>query len=329
MIAAQLTAFHAPLRITSIDLSPLRTTEVAVQIHAAGINFYELMVINGTYPTLPTLPIIPGGELAGVIIDIGNKVTSFKKGDRVFSLAQTGIGTTGAYAKAAHVEEKYLYHLPDSISFEVGVSFPMTGFAAYTMLTRRMQIHPRATILVHSAAGGVGSMLVQLIKILFPTSIIIGVCSDEKKMHVIDNLGANVIINGKDKSFADQILNKFPNGLDIIFDPSGQQNFDDNLRLLRPMNGILCSYGTYTKPITDPNIVGKLRRNNLTLSGFLMWPILEDKMYCQEVFAHLFRLINEKKLVPLIDKTFPLKNVNDALERIKKRENIGKVLLKI
>lgn len=192
-----------------------------------------------------------------------------------------------------------------------------------------MIVHPQATILVHSAAGGVGSMLVQLIKTLFPTSIIVGTCSDEKKMKIISNLGADIIINIKKKSFVDQILTKFPDGIDVVFDSTGQQYFDDNLSVLRPMSGILCSYGAYTAPITDLNVIGKLRKNNLTLSGFLMWPLLKDKEYCQMVFNHLFRLMNEKKLVSLIDKTFPLKKVNDAIERIKKRENIGKVLLKI
>ncbi len=328
MKAAQLTAFRSPLRITSVKLPPLGPREIAVQIYTAGINFYELMVINGTYPILPTLPITPGGELAGVIIDIGKEITSFKKGDRVFSLAQTGKGTTGSYAQVAHVEEKYLYHLPDSLSFEEGTSFPMTGFTAYTMLTKRVHMPPRGIILVHSAAGGVGSMLVQLIKILFPRTIIVGTCSDEKKVHVIRNLGADVIVNIKEKSFTDQIRTTFPDGLDVIFDPTGQQYFDDNLHLLRSTRGVLCSYGIYTGPITDPNVVGKLRKNNLTLSGFLMWPLLEDKIFCQKIFTHLFRLMDGKKLVPLIDNAFSLRNVNDALERMKKRENIGKILIK-
>ncbi len=328
MNAARLTAFGSPFQISSVDLPPLDAHEVAVHIRFAGINFYELMLMDGTYPTIPPIPFTPGGELAGEVLAVGKSVTSFQKGDRVFSLAQTGKGTTGSYAEVAHVDERYLYHLPKMLSFKTGASFPMTGFAAYTMLTTRVHIPPKGTVLVYSAAGGVGSTLVQLVKAIFPRTTIVGTCSDKRKEVTVRKLGADGVIHTSEASFVDRMRDMCPDGFDVIFDPMGQKYFDSNLSLLRPTTGILCSYGTYTGAIVDPNVVAKLRKNNLTLSGFLMWPLLEDKRFCQKVFARLFHLLEAKKLVPLIDQVFPLQEVHTAIMRIRKRENIGKVLLR-
>ncbi len=327
--AARLTAFGLPLRVELIDLPSLGPGEVAVKVHYAGINFYELMIMDGNYPLLPALPVTPGGELAGVVLETGSDVTSFHKGDRVFSLAQTGKGTTGSYGEIAHINEQYLYLLPKTISFEMGAVIPMTAFAAYTMLRKRVYIPQNGVILVHSAAGGVGSTLIQLAKALFPKITIIGVCSNDQKMKMVHLLGADVVINSRKKSFIDEIKKMFPEGIDIIFDPMGQQYLDVHLSLLRPLYGTICSYGTYTGPITDSALVTKLRKNNLMISGFLMWPLLEHKELCMDIFTDVFKLLKTKQFKPIIDNIFPLEKVNDGLARIRQRKNIGKVLIKI
>ena len=327
-ISAQLVGCNQPLVLQEVELPQLKPREVAVRARYAGINFYELMLMGGIYPILPPLPITPGGELAGEVTAVGARITEFQKGDRVFSLAQTGKGTTGSYAEIAHVDERYLYHLPKTLSFSMGASFPMVGFAAYTMLTMRVHIPPKGTVLIYSAAGGVGSTLVQLIKALFPHVTIIGTCSEKRKASTIGKLGADEMVITGESSFVDRMRHLCPDGFDVIFDPVGQKYFDGNLSLLRPLTGTLCSYGTYTGAVTDANVVAKLRKNNLTLSGFLMWPLIEDKRFCQKVFIRLFKLIETKKLVPLIDQIFSLREVHKAIAHIRKRENIGKVLLR-
>lgn len=326
--AARLVSFGSPLRIEPMALPPLRSHEVSVEVHFAGINFYELMIMDSQYPSLPTLPATLGGELVGKVLETGSKVTAFHKGDRVFSLAQTDKGTTGSYAERAHVYEKYLYHLPKEISFEMGASIPMVTFAAYTMLYKRVHIPRNGTILVYSAAGGVGSSLVQFARALYPKITIIGTCSNEKKVKVVYSLGADLVINTKKESLADIVYRKFPNAIDVIFDPMGQQYLDINLSLLRPESGTICSYGTKTGSIIDSDLVSKLRKDNLTFSGFLMWPLLENKEVCSSTFVEIFKILKAKRITPLTDGIFPLKNINEAVKRIRQRKNIGKVLLK-
>jgi NADPH:quinone reductase len=329
MKSARLKSFGSPIQIESVDLPLIGDKDIVVKIHYAGINFYELLVMDGKYPTTPNLPTTPGGEFAGEVIDMGKDVVGFKRGDRVFSLAQTGKGTTGSYAEMAIVNEQYLYPLPKDISFEVGAAFPMITFTAYTMLCKRINMPKDGVILVHSAAGGVGSTLVQLIKSLYPKTIVIGTCSSEQKVKFVMSLGADLVVNTNDESFVDKIHNKFSKGIDVIFDPTGNQYIDDNLSLLTPFKGVICSYGAYTGPIVDPSLVAKLRKDNLTLVGFLMWPVLEDKKLCIEIFTDIFDLFKKKGIKPIVDKIFSIEDINEAIARIRQRQNIGKVLIKI
>lgn len=327
--AARLSSFGSPLRIEYVNLPPLNPRDILIKVHFAGINFYELMIMDGKYPSLPTLPATLGGELSGVVLETGSGVKTFHKGDRVFSLAQTGKGTTGSYGEIAHVNEQYLYVLPKTVSFETGASIPMVTFAAYTMLRKRVTIPENGVVLIHSAAGGVGSTLIQLADAMFPKLTIIGTCSNDQKAEIVRSLGADVVINTKKRSFVDEIHKKFPDGIDVVFDPMGQQYIDAHLSLLRPLYGTICSYGTYTGSINDSALVTKLRKGNLTFSGFLMWPLLEHKELCMEIFTNVFELLNTTQFKPLVDKVFPLEKVNDGIARIRKRKNIGKVLLKI
>lgn len=326
---AHLTSFGSPLRIESADLPSLGPRDVSVKVHFAGVNFYELMIMDGKYPSLPALPATPGGEFSGVVLETGSDIKTFHKGDRVFSLAQTGRGTTGSYGEIAHVNEQYLYALPKTVSFKIGASIPMTAFAAYTMLRKRVVIPENGAVLIHSAAGGVGSTLVQFARAMFPKLTIIATCSNDQKAKAVHSLGADVVFNTKKRSFFDEIYKKFPEGLDVIFDPMGQQYIDANLSLLRPLYGTICSYGAYTGPITDSALVTKLRKDNLTFSGFLMWPLLEHKELCIDIFTDIFKFLDAKQFKPLIDKVFPLERANDGIARIRQRRNIGKVLLKI
>lgn len=327
--AARLISFGSLLRVETVVLPPLGPHDVSVEVYFAGINFYELMIMKGKYPSLPSLPATLGGELVGKVLETGSKVTSFHKGDRVFSLAQTGKGTTGSYAEQVSVNEKYLYHLPREISFKTGAAIPMITFAAYTMLTKRVNIPKKGVVLVYSAAGGVGSSLIQFIKILYPQTTVIGTCSNEHKVKVAYSLGANLVINTKKESLVGRLHTKFPDGIDVIFDPMGQRYLDLNLSLLRPFGGTICSYGTFAGTINDSALVAKLRKNNLALSGFLMWPLLENRKLCLDIFAKIFKHIKSKQFKPLIDRVFSLKNINEAIARIQQRKNIGKVLIKI
>ena len=195
------------------------------------------------------------------------------------------------------------------------------------MVTQKVQMKDSSIVLVHSAAGGVGSALVQFIRALHPLSTIIGTYSDSKKEKVLKNSGVDIPINLKSKDLFAEITNKFPAGIDIIFDPVGQSLVDTHLKLLKSLSGTWCSYGAYSGAIDDTNLVGKLRSKNGTLAGFLMWPLIENKEWCQNQFSHIVTIMKEHHLLPKIDKIFSLGQVNQAFHRLEERKNVGKILL--
>ena len=136
--SARVCEFGKPLVVENIEISPPSANSVMVKVYFAGINFYEKLMIEGNYPTTAELPLTIGGEFSGEVVEIGEGVTDFKVGDRVFSLALTGKGISGGYANFANIEEKYLYHLPDEFTFEQGAAMQMIFFTAYTMLSKKV-----------------------------------------------------------------------------------------------------------------------------------------------------------------------------------------------
>jgi NADPH:quinone reductase len=325
--SARLYEFNKPLVIEEVEISPPSKNNVMVKVYFSGINFYEKLIIEGKYPITTELPLTIGGEFSGEVVEVGEGVIDFKVGDRVFSLAMTGKGASGGYANFANIEEKYLYHLPNELTFEQGAAMPMIFFTAYTMLSRKVSIKDSQTVLVHSAAGGVGSTLVKLIKAIYPNSKIIGTYSSVEKEESLKNLGVDVSINSELSDLLTEIKTKFPEGVDVIFDPVGQKMVTEHLNLIKPLSGIWCTYGAYSGAIVEENLVGKLRSKNVTLAGFLMWPLIENKKWCEKEFEEIFEIMKQYKILPQIDKVFSLDEVNQAFARISERKNIGKVLL--
>ena len=102
----------------------------------------------------------------------------------------------------------------------------------------------------------------------------------------------------------------------------------EHLSLIKPLNGIWCTYGAYSGPIIEENLVGKLRSKNATLAGFLMWPLIENKKWCENKFKEIFKLIKQNRIEAQIDKIFPLEEINQAFNRMSDRKNLGKILIK-
>ncbi len=325
---ARIHEFGKPLIIENIDIETPSSKSVTVKVNFSGINFYEKLLIEGKYPTSANLPLTIGGEFSGEVLQVGENVKDFKVGDRVFSLALSGKGTSGGFADIAVIEEKCLYHLPDEITFEQGAAIPMIFFTAYSMLSEKVNMKDGLTVLIHSVAGGVGSTLAKLIKAMYPNSIIIGTYSSIEKEKIIKDLKIDVPICSENVDLITEINNKFPQGIDVIFDPVGQNMVSEHLSLIKPLNGIWCTYGAYSGPIIEENLVGKLRSKNATLAGFLMWPLIENKKWCENKFKEIFKLIKQNRIEAQIDKIFPLEEINQAFNRMSDRKNLGKILIK-
>lgn len=328
--AARLTHFNQPFVIENAALLPVAADEIRVRILYAGINFYEAMIINGTYPTIPPLPACLGGECFGEVIAKGSKVPYFKIGDRVITLAQTGFGTSGTFANEANIKAKYAFKTPIEVTPDQLAALPMAYYTAWLLAHTRVRIQKRMTVLIHSAAGGVGMALIDVLRACAWESLtIIGTCSGETKAKLLKQKGIDLAIDTTMASWKEVLHQHYPTGVDVVFDANGAAYLDDNLESLKPNIGQLCSYGAYSGPITDQQLVTKIRRMNLTISGFLMWPLIEDRSLSEDVFKSLFSLLQQDKIHPQLDKIFPLDQINDAFDRLRSRESIGKILVQM
>ncbi len=204
--------------------------DVLIDIHAASINFPDLLVINGTYQTLPPRPFSPGKDLAGVVAAVGRGVTTCKPGDRVMAQIEYG-----AFAGRCIAPQRNCHVLPRTMSYAEGAAMGLVYLTAHFALVERGMFRAGETVLVNGAAGGVGLAAVQLAKALGAT--VVASVSTQDKADLVRRNGADHVImtNVADlrESFRRQVFDAVgKRGIDIVLDPVGGDVFDASLRTL-------------------------------------------------------------------------------------------------
>src|SRR6266404_6003047 len=202
------------LKIAEVPKPEVKPGMVLIKVRAAGINFADTLFRQGLYAWQPTFPDTPGLEAAGVIDAVGEGVTNLKPGQRVAALGSK------MYAEYALAPAAQVIPIPDSISFEEGAAFPVQVLTAWHMLHTAHQTGPEQTVLVHSAAGGVGIVAVQIAKAA--GARVIGTVSSDNKIGLVKEHGADEVINYATHDFAEE-ANRLTGGrgVDLILDAVG------------------------------------------------------------------------------------------------------------
>ena len=276
-----------------------RDGEVVVDVHAAGVNFLDLLVRRGDYAQQPELPTILGAEVAGEV-----------DGRRVIALADAG------YAERVSVRRDALVPLPDAASFEEGASFLMTFLTAYLPLTRQARVGPGTTVLVHAAAGGVGSAAVQLAKHL-GARVVATASSNEKRAFAREH--------GADEAYAYDDFTEHVRA-DVVIDPVGGELVAQSLKVLEPLGvHVLIGYAGGAWRDVDPALlVGR----NVGLHGLYLGRLMRHRPeLVQEATTELVALWEQGRIAPLVGATFPLERAADAHRLIEQRRHVGKVVL--
>lgn len=199
---------------------------VKVRVKAAGLNFPDTLIIEGKYQLKPSMPFSPGGEMAGEVVAVGEKVTRFKAGDRVMGL--TGYG---AFAEEVVVAESNLLPVPESMSDEEAAAFTMVYGTSYHALKQRANIQAGETLLVLGASGGVGLATVELGKAM--GAHVIAAASSAGKLEVAKEAGADEVINYSEEPLKDTLKKLTKNrGVDVIYDPVGGEFTEQALRAM-------------------------------------------------------------------------------------------------
>lgn len=294
---------------------------VKVKVKAAGLNFPDTLIIEGKYQIKPELPFSPGGEMAGEIIEVGPDVKNLKPGMRVMGL--TGYGS---FAEEMVIGESRVIPVPDGMKDETAAAFSMVYGTSYHALKQRANIQPGETLLVLGASGGVGLAAVELGKAM--GAKVIAAASSDDKLQVAKEAGADDLINYTDEDLKDALKSRYPQGIDVIYDPVGDRFTEPALRNMA-WNGRFLIVGFAAGEIP------KIPANLTLLKGCsvvgVFWGAFtakEPKEHIQNV-KELMQLFADGKINPRVSEVFPFEQYEDALAALSSRRAKGKVVLKV
>jgi NADPH:quinone reductase-like Zn-dependent oxidoreductase len=307
--------------------------QVRIRVKAAGINFADLMTRVGLYPDAPPLPCVVGYEASGTIDQVGPGVTGFAVGDRVF-----GMPKFGGYTDTLAISAEQVFKMPEKMTFEEAAALPVVYLTAYNMMLFTGTVRPGSSVLVHSAAGGVGIAAIQLAKMRGCT--ILGTASKSKHdflraqgcTHPIDSQGdyaaaARAIVGDK--------------GIDLILDPVGGKSWTEGYDLLAPC-GRLVAFGFSAAAAGKSRSLlhaaaqffkvkkwspMKLMDDNKTITGTNMGHLFQRLDLLRPELEELIRLYEQGHIKPHVDRTFRFAEAAAAHHHIHDRKAIGKVLL--
>ncbi len=318
---------HGPLEKLSLgefpDPKPGKG-EVLIDVHAASVNFPDILVIGGTYQNLPPRPFVPGKDLAGVVAAVGAGVTRVKVADRVMAQIEHG-----AFAERAVVREALCFVMPTAMRFEEGAAMGLVYLTAHNAMVERAQMKAGETVLVTGAAGGVGLACVQLAKALGAT-VIAAVSSADKAQVARDNGADHVIrtdVADLRESFRKQVFDAVgKRGVDLVLDSVGGDVFDACLRVMA-WCGRLVIIGFAAGRIPEVKM-GYLLVKNISLIGLQSSDYRERAPeVVRKAHEHLFALYDQGKIKPHVMTAYPMKDYLAALNTVKDRKALGKVVI--
>ena len=326
MKAIQITKLDGPTSIELVDVEPPKPAhdQVLINVRAAGVGFPEVLRSRGLYHEKPALPYTPGCEVAGVVV-AAPADSGFAAGDRVAAIAtfqdpdHTAQPMSGGFAEQTVAAVDMTFALPDGVSFEKGASLPLNYLTAYFALIERGHFVSGESVLVHGAAGGVGTAAIQIAK-AFGASRIIAVTSTPEKGAVAVAAGADefVLVDGFGKAV------KGLGGVDIVVDPVGGERFTDSLRSLRE-NGRILVLG-FTAGTIPSVQVNRLLLNNISVIG-VGWDVYKSHGRLQAQWRAIKPHVQSGVLSPVIGTTYALRDASEALLAIDQRLATGKIVL--
>lgn len=311
------------------------TGEVKVDVKACGFNFAELMARQGLYPDAPEPPCVVGYEAAGVVTQAGEGVESVQPGDRVILAVQFG-----AHSDTVVADEQQVYEMPEEMSFEEGAALPVNFLTAYHMLFKVAHLKPGEWLLIHMAAGGVGTAVLQLAGTVEDVTVF-GTASSQKH-DILELFGCDHPIDYRSNDYVEEIRRiSADRGLDVVLDPLGGKDWKKGYRLLRPV-GRLVAYGFANMSSGDKrswrNMIWQyfsvpewspmdLMPDNKTVAGVNMNQLWDRVELLRGEMNALLDYYRDGTIRPSVDSTFAFAEAAEAHRRMQNRKNVGKIVL--
>lgn len=292
---------------------------MTVEVRAAGIAFPDLLMTRGLYQYKPDPPFVLGSEAAGVVLDTPDGA-GFGEGDRIAFMT---LG--GCFAERAAVMAQMAFNLPEELSFEEGAGYVLNYHTAHFGLLRRAGLTEGETVLVHGAAGGVGTAAIQVAKAV--SARVIAVVSTDEKEDVARRAGADEVVRS-DGRWKDEAKELSGGGVDVVFDPVGGERFLDSVRSLAD-EGRLVVIG-FTEGSIPEIAVNRLLLRNVSVvgAGWGAFAIPRPE-YAREVADDLDRMVREGHVKPIVGGTYGFEEIPQALRDIEERRALGKLVLSV
>jgi NADPH2:quinone reductase len=294
--------------------------DVLIDVKAAGLNFPDVLIIQGKYQIQPELPFIPGGECSGVVEAVGANVTRYKVGDKVLSM-----GASGAFCEKISAHEFAVFPMPEGLSFEQAAGISITYFTSYYALKQRANIQPGETLLVLGAAGGVGTTAIELGKLM--GAKVIAAASSDEKLELCKQLGADEVINYNETSLKDAVKELTGGkGVDVVYDPVGGDYAEPAIRSMG-WKGRYLVIGFASGPIP------KIALNLTLLKGCSLVGVFWGRFAGEEPEQNLkniealWELFASGKISPVVNDSFPFEQYEEAFNCLIERRARGKVIM--
>jgi NADPH2:quinone reductase len=292
---------------------------VVVEVHAAGVSFPELLQTRGAYQMKPPLPFVPGSEVAGVVLS-APEGAAVAPGDRVAAFC--GLG---GLAETAVAPEFFTFALSPELDFAQGAALILNYHTAYFALLLRGRLVEGETVLVHGAAGGVGTACLQVAKGLGAKTI--ALVSSEAKREVAERAGADQTLLLSD-GWKDEVLELSGGGVELVLDPVGGDRFTDSLRSLRE-DGRLVVVGFTGGSIPEVRVNRLLLKNTEVIGAGWGAYVMGKPDLNREIGAAVNAMVDAGFIRPIVGERFPLERAADALKTLDERRATGKIVLDV
>src|SRR5882757_263702 len=304
---------------TELETAAPGPGEARIVQRAVGVNFIDTYFRSGLYPW-PSTPLIPGAEAAGVVEDVGPGVSGFKSGDRVAYTMPLG-----AYRTRRVVPADRLVKLPDSISFETAASVMLKGLTAQFLLTSCFAVKAGHTVLVHAAAGGVGLLLGQWLKLLGATAI--GTVGSPEKVETAKANGYAHVIDNKSADFAARVLDiTAGKRCDVVYDSVGNDTWRGSLKCLK-LRGMFVCFGQSSGPIADFKFFDLATGGSLFASRPMLFDYIKTQAELQARADDLFARVAAGQVKAHVGQEMALKDAAEAHRALASRRTMGATVL--
>jgi NADPH2:quinone reductase len=306
------------MKLEEISIPKVGVNEVLIKVKAAGVNPVDAYIRSGIYPSVPNLPYTPGKDASGIIEEIGENVTKFKVGDRVF----TADSVSGTYAEYVVCKEKQVGILPENVSFEQGAGVFVPYATSFRALFQKAKVKAGETVLVHGASGGVGIAAIQWAKNAGLT--VIGTASSDVGKKLIKEQGADFVFDHSDENYLQQILQATENkGVDVILEMLANVNLVKDFDVLAKFGRIVVIGNRGSLDFNPRLTMGK----DAIIYGMALFNFsAEDEA---EIHENIYKGLSEGFLNPIVGKTFSLADAPQAHHEVIESKAFGKIILAI